>query len=301
MTAGTTQKIVLGTRGSPLALAQTEIARTALAAALGVPANTIETRIFVTQGDRAAANSLEKIGGKGVFTAELEKALAGGEIDVAVHSAKDLPTTLAAGTALAGCLTRGDARDVLVFRKNLFGNAGLPPLPPEEFPENSAGTEFAGTRILSAQKFKIATGSPRRRAQAQALFPNAEFCEIRGNIHTRLRKIAAGTLADATLLAAAGLARLGLFPVPANAEFSALEFRALGVSEMVPAAGQGAIALQTRAAEAEFFERACDAGTTAAVAAERAQLAAFGAGCHTAFAAHFAHGKMHIFRGNAPA
>lgn len=293
MTAGTTQRIVLGTRGSPLALAQTEIARTALAAALGVPANAIETRIFVTQGDRNRASSLEKIGGKGVFTAELEKALADGEIDAAVHSAKDLPTTLAAGTALAGCLARGDARDVLVFRKNLFGEAGLPP----EISEN------AGTRILSTQKFKIATGSPRRRAQAQELFPNAEFCEIRGNIHTRLRKIAAGTLADATLLAAAGLVRLGIFPVPANAnsEFSALEFRPLGIFEMVPAAGQGAIALQTRAAEAEFFARACNAETTAAVASERAQLAAFGAGCHTAFAAHFARGKMNIFRGNVPA
>lgn len=289
-TAGTKQKIVLGTRGSPLALAQTELARAAIVAAFGVPAGAVETRIFTTQGDRVPAVSLEKIGGKGLFTAELERALAAGEIDVAVHSAKDLPTTLAAGTALAGCLTRGDARDVLVFRKNLFGEAGLPPPPATE-------SVPAGTRILSAKRFKIATGSPRRRAQAQALFPNAEFCGIRGNIHTRLQKIAAGTLADAAILAAAGLARLGI--APGNADFPALDFRTLAVCEMIPAAGQGAIALQTRTADCAFFARACAAGTTADVAAERAQLAAFGEGCHTAFAAYCVRGKMLIFRGNA--
>lgn len=254
------RKIIIGTRGSPLALAQAELARAALAE--NAPEADVELKIFVTQGDRRLEWSLEKTGGKGLFTSELETALIRGEIDVAVHSGKDLPTALVAGTALAGCLPRADARDVLVSRENL----------PDGVPA------------------KIATGSPRRRAQARALFPCAEFCELRGNIRTRLQKIADGKIADATFLAAAGLARLGV------EEFPGLEFRPLSFDEMVPAAAQAAIALQTRSRDAEFFARACDAGTTLAVSVERAFLAALGEGCHTAFAVHFAEDRLLLFR-----
>lgn len=253
------KKLTLGTRGSPLALAQAEEARAALAKI--APDAEIALKIFVTEGDRRLEWSLEKTGGKGLFTNELENALISGEIDAAVHSGKDLPTALAAGTRLAGCLRRADPRDVLVCRAATRGSVPA----------------------------KIATGSPRRRAQAQRLFPDAEFCEMRGNVRTRLKKIADGN-ADATFLAAAGLARLGI------ADFPGLAFRPLSFEEMVPAAAQAAIALQTRSRDAEFFSRATDAKTTFAVSVERAFLAALGEGCHSAFAAHFAAGRLLIFR-----
>lgn len=255
------RKITIGTRGSPLAIAQANLARAAIEKL--APSIPVATKIFVTQGDKKRDWSLEKTGGKGLFTSELENALVAGEIDVAVHSAKDLPTALAAGTALAGCLPRADARDVFVFRENLSGDV----------PE------------------KIATGSPRRRAQAKALFPSANFVELRGNIRTRLQKIADGAIADATFLAAAGLARLGI------SEFPGLKFRALSFAEMVPAAAQAAIALQTRdGSDAAFLAGACDSATSRAVAVERAFLAALGEGCHTAFAVHFSEEKLLLFR-----
>lgn len=251
------QSIIIGTRGSPLALAQAESAKAALEKS--APGVSVSLKIFVTQGDKKLAWSLEKTGGKGLFTSELEEALIAGEIDAAVHSGKDLPTALAAGTCLAGCLPRADVRDVLVFRENLSVPA------------------------------KIATGSPRRRAQARQLFPEAEFCELRGNVKTRLQKIADGA-ADATFLAAAGLDRLGIV------EFPGLKFRRLSLEEMIPAASQAAIALQTRSRDAAFFARACDAETTLAATVERAFLAALGEGCHTAFAVHFTGTKILIFR-----
>lgn len=251
------QSIIIGTRGSPLALAQAESAKAALEKS--APGVSVSLKIFVTQGDKKLAWSLEKTGGKGLFTSELEEALIAGEIDAAVHSGKDLPTALAAGTCLAGCLPRADVRDVLVFRENLSVPA------------------------------KIATGSPRRRAQARQLFPEAEFCELRGNVKTRLQKIADGA-ADATFLAAAGLDRLGIV------EFPGLKFRRLSLEEMIPAASQAAIALQTRSRDAAFFARACDAETTLATTVERAFLAALGEGCHTAFAVHFTGTKILIFR-----
>lgn len=254
------QSIIIGTRGSPLALAQAESAKAALEKS--APGASVSLKIFVTQGDKKLTWSLEKTGGKGLFTSELEEALIAGEIDAAAHSGKDLPTALAAGTCLAGCLPRADVRDVLVFRENL----SAPAVPA-----------------------KIATGSPRRRAQARQLFPEAEFCELRGNVKTRLQKIADG-VADATFLAAAGLDRLGIV------EFPGLKFRRLSLEEMIPAASQAAIALQTRSRDAAFFARACDAETTLAATVERAFLAALGEGCHTAFAVHFTGTKILIFR-----
>jgi len=135
----------------------------------------------------------------------------------------------------------------------------------------------------------IATGSPRRRLQIARLFPAATFTEIRGNVDTRLRKIGEGGVADATILAAAGLARLSIGNWPG------VEFHALGYQTMVPAVGQGAIAIQCRAADAAKFASAFDAPTARCVTLERAFQAALGGGCHTAFGAHATDAALHFF------
>lgn len=249
--------IVLGTRGSPLALAQTELVREKLAQTF--PEAEIRIRKFTTQGDKRLDWSLEKTGGKGLFTSELEEALLTGAIDVAVHSGKDLPTEMRDGLALAGCLKRARPNDVLVVREGVSVPA------------------------------RIATGSPRRRAQATRIFPEAAFSELRGNVSTRLQKIADGE-ADATFLAAAGLDRLGITAFPG------LIFQEMPVELLVPAAAQAAIALQCREADAEKFAAACDAETTRAADVERAFLSALGEGCHTAFAAHFDGERILLFR-----
>ncbi|MDR0354002.1 MAG: hydroxymethylbilane synthase [Opitutaceae bacterium] len=251
------KKLILATRRSPLALAQARLAATRLRERLGV-----ETELLplVTTGDRQTEWSLEKRGGKGLFTGELEQALLRGAADAAVHSAKDLPGDMADGLALAGCLPREDPRDMLVVR------AGV------------------------TQPARIATGSPRRRLQIGLLFPAATFTEIRGNVDTRLRKIAAGEDgADATLLAAAGLRRLGI------AEWPGVTLRALDCEHMVPATGQAAIAVQCRAAEAAHLAGALDAETARRVALERAFQTALGGGCHTAAAAHATAGVLWFF------
>ncbi len=248
--------LTLATRKSPLALAQTGMVAAVLRASLGV--ETAELRI-VTTGDRQTEWSLEKKGGKGLFTSELEAALLRGEADVAVHSTKDLPGEMAAGLAIAGYLPRADARDVLVLREGV-----------------------STPRLL-------ATGSPRRRLQVQRLFPEVAFTEIRGNVDTRLRKIAEQQLADGTILAAAGLHRLGITAWPG------LTFTPLGFDAAVPAVGQGAIAIQCRAADAAGFAGCFDATTMVAVSVERAFQAALGGGCQTAFAAHVAEGRLHLF------
>ena len=248
--------LILVTRGSPLALQQTRDAAARLEAALGV---TTEVRILTTTGDRQAAWSLEKQGGKGLFTAELEQALLRGEADLAVHSSKDLPTEMPAGLEIAACLPRQDARDVLVRRADV------------------------------ATPRRIATGSPRRRAQGRLTFPDAEWTELRGNVDTRLKKLANGD-ADASYLAASGLDRLGI------AAWEGLAFERVDLARMVPAAGQGAVALQCRAGEAARFAPAGCARTTFAVTVERLFLAKLGEGCHTAFACHHANGRVHLFR-----
>lgn len=248
--------LILVTRGSPLALQQTRDAAARLEAALGV---TTEVRILTTTGDRQAAWSLEKQGGKGLFTAELEQALLRGEADLAVHSSKDLPTEMPAGLEIAACLPRQDARDVLVRR-----------------------AEVTAPR-------RIATGSPRRRAQGRLTFPDAEWTELRGNVDTRLRKLAQGD-ADASYLAASGLDRLGI------TSWEGLAFERVDLARMVPAAGQGAVALQCRSGEAARFAAAGCARTTFAVTVERLFLAKLGEGCHTAFACHHADGRAHLFR-----
>ncbi len=240
-------KLVLATRKSPLALAQTEQVAAHLRSAFGCE---IEQLRIVTTGDQRADWSLEKQGGKGLFTKELEEALLRGDADIAIHSCKDLPGHLPEGLVVAGYLPREDPRDILILREGV---------------ENPA---------------LIATGSPRRRLQLAMLFPDAKFTEIRGNVDTRLRKIGQDRVADATVLAAAGLRRLGI------EGWQGVQFHALDCSHMVPAVGQAAIALQTRTADASRIRAVLDHRTFRAVTLERAFQAALGGGCQTAFAAH---------------
>jgi hydroxymethylbilane synthase len=182
-----------------------------------------------------------------------------GEADVAIHSAKDLPTEMPAGLAIASCLARQDPRDVLVRQKTIL----TPKI--------------------------IATGSPRRRAQGANLFPQARWTELRGNVDTRLKKIAQGE-AEASYLAASGLNRLGI------THWEGLCFEPVEVSKMVPAAGQGAVAIQCRQTEVSRFLQVGCAQTFFAVNVERLFLRKLGEGCHTAFACHYAQQKIFLYR-----
>ncbi len=249
-------KILLATRKSPLALTQTEMVAAHLRAT--IPGAECELLKMVTTGDRQAEWSLTKQGGKGLFTAELEQALLRGEAHVAVHSCKDLPGEIVAGLVVAGYMPREDVRDVLVLREGVTTPA------------------------------TIATSSPRRQMQVKKLFPAATFTEIRGNVDTRLKKIAAGA-ADATILARAGMNRLGIHSWPG------ITFRPLNLDESVPAVGQGAIAIQSRAEDAARFAAVLDAATARSVTVERALQAALGGGCQMAFAAHVAGDKLYFF------
>ncbi|MBI2515418.1 MAG: hydroxymethylbilane synthase [Opitutae bacterium] len=249
-------KIILATRKSPLALAQTEMVAARLQQM--IPGATCELLKIVTTGDRQTDWSLIKQGGKGLFTAELEQALLRGDAHAAVHSCKDLPGVNPEGLAVAGFLPREVTHDVLVLR---------------------AGVTVPAT---------IATSSPRRQMQIHRLFPEAKFTEIRGNVDTRLKKIAAGA-ADATILAAAGMKRLGI------AGWEGIDFRPLKFEESVPAVGQGAIALQCRAEFVATLTPALDAATSRDVTLERAFQAQIGGGCQVAFAAHVAGNTLHFF------
>jgi hydroxymethylbilane synthase len=250
--------VVIVTRGSPLALQQAHDAAGRVREALGLET---EVRVLSTTGDRQASWSLEKQGGKGLFTAELEQALLRGEADLAVHSSKDLPTEMPAGLTIACCLRREDARDVLV------------------------------RRTASASLATVATGSPRRRAQGGVMFPQAAWTELRGNVDTRLKKIAAGE-ADGSFLAASGLDRLAI------RSWEGLSFERVDLDRMVPAAGQGAVALQCRSGDAGRFAGVGCAQTTFSVTVERLFLSKLGEGCHTAFACHHADGRIRLFRGD---
>jgi hydroxymethylbilane synthase len=254
--ASAAKKLILATRKSPLALRQTEMVAAHLREKCGVETELLK---IVTTGDQQSEWSLQEKGGKGLFTSELEAALLRGEADVAVHSTKDLPGEMPPGLAVAGYLPRADARDILVLRSGV----GAPKT--------------------------IATGSPRRRLQISFLYPAATFVEIRGNVDTRLRKIGEQHAADGTILAAAGLNRLGIGNWPG------VEFHALGHQDMVPAVGQGAIAIQCRASDSAQFAGVFDAATSRAVGLERAFQAALGVGCHTAFGAHVANHTLYFF------
>jgi len=262
MPAASLPPLVLATRRSPLALRQAELARAALSAVPSAPWNRVDLLELTTTGDRQRDWSLADQGGKGLFTRELEDAVLDNRAHLAVHSAKDLPTTLPHGLVLAGFLPRADPRDVLVRRADV------------------------------AVPRTVATGSPRRRAQAPCACPSwgrhPQWLELRGNVDTRLKKIAAGE-ADATFLAAAGLDRLGL------SAFPGLVFEPLPIDKMIPAAGQGAIALECREADAPLFAPFLCAATARAVFLERIILAALGGGCQNASAVHFAAGVLHVF------
>ncbi len=252
----TSSKVVLATRKSPLALRQAELVASAIEKNLGAE---VETLPLSTTGDQRLEWSLEQEGGKGLFTKELEVALIEGRADLAVHSAKDLPTEMPDGLVLAGYLPREDPRDVLVVREDV------------------------------AEPKVIATGSPRRRTQLADRFSDAEWKELRGNVGTRLRKIAEEHEADATVLAAAGLKRLGIDGFPG------LRFEPFPVEEMIPAPGQAAIALQVRQADAERFKVACDAATADSVNLERAVLEAMGGGCQVAIGVHRRENRLFVF------
>lgn len=250
------KKLVLATRKSPLALAQAELVAAYLSERCGAQCELLK---IVTTGDKQAEWSLEEKGGKGLFTKELESALLRKEADVAIHSAKDLPGEPVPGLSTAGYLPREDPRDTLIVR---------------------AGVSEPRT---------IASGSPRRRQQASLLFANVDFTEIRGNVDTRLKKIAELRVADATILAAAGLKRLGI------ASWPGLEFRPIGHERMVPAVGQGAIAVQCRSEDEDQFAGVFDAATARGLGFERAIQAALGAGCHTALGVYVTSDTLYLF------
>jgi hydroxymethylbilane synthase len=244
--------IRIGTRGSPLALAQAAEVRTRLEKAHGPGRHAFEIRAIKTTGDRIQDRPLAEAGGKGLFTKELEEALLNGDIDLAVHSMKDMPTLLPAGLTIACLLPREDVRDAFISHKA----ASLADLPP--------GTV-------------VATSSLRRQAQVLHLRPDLRVVPMRGNVETRLRKLQDG-VADATLLACAGLKRLGLTDRITSA---------IPTEEMLPAVAQGAIGVEMRDGDmpmAELLAPINDQPTALAVAAERAFLARLEGSCRTPIA-----------------
>ena len=246
----------IGTRGSPLALAQAEEVQARLAEAHPDLAEAGGTEIVVitTTGDRDRTRPLSEIGGKGLFTKEIEEALIAGEIDLAVHSMKDVPTWLPDGLFISTVLPREDARDALF---------------------STAGDSLAALPSGAV----VGTVSLRRQAQILAARPDLKVVPIRGNVDTRLRKLAEGQV-DATLLAVAGLRRLG----QAERITAALE-----PEEMLPAVAQGAIGLEARATDAATLERLAPlnhADSAIRVRAERACLEVLDGSCRTPIAAY---------------
>lgn len=250
--------MIVGSRGSPLALAQTRQIVAELKREW--PGQNFEIHVIKTEGDRLA--DLAPVKGetlnKGLFTGELERALLNQKIDLAVHSLKDLPTTDADGLLLASIPKRADARDVLITR-----SADLQ----KELPYGAV----------------IATGSPRRAAQLRSIREDLVTAEIRGNIDTRLKKFRANPEWSGLLLAAAGLERL-------KPDITGLSLTSLPFEQMLPAPGQGALALQTRVENAEDIRQLVSAVhdpiTAAAVKAERMFLEALGGGCREPIAAY---------------
>jgi hydroxymethylbilane synthase len=247
-------RLRIGTRGSPLARAQADIVRGRLAAAGRLDPATIEVVLISTSGDAVRDRPLAEAGGKGLFTKEIEEALLKGEIDIAVHSAKDVPTFLPPGLVLAAFPERADARDVFVSEK-FERLADLP----------------AGAVVGSA--------SVRREALVRRLRPDVFVKLLRGNVNTRLEKVASGAF-DGAVLALAGLERLGL---------------SAGVKEVLdpeifpPSVGQGAIAIEIRADDTESAKLAAaidDSSTSVALAAERAFLTVLDGSCRTPIAGH---------------
>ena len=248
----TVKSLRIGTRGGPLALAQTRMTRAALARAHGVAEDHFPIEIIKTTGDQIQDRPLSEAGGKGLFTKELDSALIAGAIDFAVHSSKDLPTYLPAEIVIAGFLPREDPRDAWIGRDGLT----LDSLPPGAV---------------------VGTASLRRAAQVKRKRPDLLTSLLRGNVETRLRKVKEGEI-DATLLALAGLKRLGL------AEHATA---LLPLDDFPPAAGQGAIGITARSSDEDTkkaLEPLLDVPTSQALAAERAFLTALDGSCRTPIA-----------------
>jgi hydroxymethylbilane synthase len=259
------QPVRLGTRGSQLALYQAHTVARLLAAA-GGPA--CEIVIIKTSGDRLQDAPLSAVGGKRLFVKEIEDALLGGEIDLAVHSSKDMPAVLPEGLTIAGVLPREDPHDAVVLSQGP-GTRGQGPGDGEP-----AVTNVEALREMLGATPAIGTSSVRRVAQLIRLFPGARFAPIRGNLDTRLRKLDAGENA-ALVLAAAGLRRLGFQ--------SRISFT-LPATLCVPAPGQGIIAIEIRAGDEAVgaaVSSITDAAAGAALTAERALVEALGGGCQT--------------------
>jgi hydroxymethylbilane synthase len=252
--AQSTASLRIGTRGSPLARVQARAVRARLAAAIGMEEDGIELVVIRTTGDIIQDRSLAEEGGKGLFTKEIEEALLAGHIDLAVHSAKDMPTLLPGGLILAACLEREDPRDVFISRKA----RSLTELP---------------------QGASLGTTSPRRQAIAKLTRPDLRVLPLRGNVDTRLRKLDAGDV-DATLLALAGLRRLGLTEHATHV---------MSADEFLPAVAQGAIGIETREDNKRVRDILADVDhdeTSTAVACERSFLAALDGSCRTPIAGH---------------
>jgi hydroxymethylbilane synthase len=241
----------LGTRASPLAMAQAHMTKAALMTAHGWADTDIEIVAVTTEGDRVLDRPLAEIGGKALWTKTLDAKLLAGEIDFSVHSMKDVETIRPDAITLAAILERADPRD------RLIGASSIAALP---------------------QNARVGTSSPRRAAQVQRLRPDVQIVGFRGNVATRLGKLEKGE-ADATLLAAAGLDRLG------SPEIGV----ALDPEQMLPAASQGAVGIEARTDDAEMralLNAINHVPTRTAVEAERALLAALTADCHSPVGAH---------------
>lgn len=251
-----TTSTLIATRKSPLALKQTAMVRACLVEKL--PEQRFDNLELNTKVDERLNWSLEKRGGIGLFTKELEEALIERRAELAIHSAKDMPTVLPEGLAIAGYLSRARVNDVLVHRKD------------------------------SPNPQIIASSSPRRQVQVGLLYPDAKWTTIRGNVGTRLRKIADGEC-EASLLAAAGLDRLNI------TAFEGLEFIELSVEQVVPAPGQAAIAVQCRTEDLSKYKDLFCNETKLAVTLEKAFLKRLGSGCQIPVGAYYNKNTFQIY------
>ena len=250
------RKFRIATRKSPLALWQAKRVETLIRNHFGCDTQIVP---MSTTGDKQSQWNLSEKGGKGLFTKELEESLLRNETDLAVHSAKDMPTECPDGLSLSTFVEREDPRDVLVLKQGVDN-----------------------PKIM-------ATGSPRRQAQLKDRFLDCEWIQLRGNVETRLRKIVDKDEADGTILAAAGLSRLGF------KSFPGLRFIPLEIEEMVPAAGQGAIAIQSRIEDKEVFAVLGNPNTQREVTIERRILEGQGGGCQVALGVCMHNEKLHFF------
>ena len=244
--------LMIGTRGSPLALAQAYETRMRLMAAFDLPEDAFEIVVIKTTGDKIIDRPLKEIGGKGLFTREIEEDMLSGKIDIAVHSMKDMPTLQPEGLILDTYLPREDVRDAFIS------------------PRASGLGELAEGTV-------VGTSSLRRKAQLKLRRPDLEVVEFRGNMQTRLKKLDDG-VAEATFLAMAGLNRLKMDQVPATA---------IETETMLPAVAQGAIGIERRIDDtrmAEMLGAIHDTPTGQRLAAERAFLAALDGSCETPIA-----------------